>query len=301
MSGHTKHHADTPIDGVSSDSPVEDSSSGAYSEADDIAQHREDIERMLSMFSVAGCSATSLGCILDVGGGGGMHSALLGDRAERVICMDFIDQNARYGGQFIKLLREKMERNGCRIAVDRFEFHAGDAQNLMYRDNLFDTIVSFNALEHIPDPGRALKEMVRVLRPGGLLFVTFDPIWTCDSGSHFYSRVPVPWQHLVSEDDDFAAQIVSAGGTQDEVNEYRSAMNRRRLAEYRDAFAGMAEAVEVLAENEWSGTSNTANIGHENYALCLNHGFSPEELLLRGMAKVLRKRALVQPPVINKT
>jgi SAM-dependent methyltransferase len=43
-----------------------------------------------------------------------------------------------------------------------------DATNLALADAAFDLVYSFHALEHIPDDRAALREMNRVLRPGGL-------------------------------------------------------------------------------------------------------------------------------------
>jgi ubiquinone/menaquinone biosynthesis C-methylase UbiE len=42
-----------------------------------------------------------------------------------------------------------------------------DARALEFADDSFDLIYSFHALEHISGPDQALKEMSRVLRPGG--------------------------------------------------------------------------------------------------------------------------------------
>ncbi len=46
-----------------------------------------------------------------------------------------------------------------------------DARILEFPDNSFDMVFSFHALEHIPEPQRALAEMGRVLRPGGMYLI----------------------------------------------------------------------------------------------------------------------------------
>ena len=47
------------------------------------------------------------------------------------------------------------------------ELKKDDAMSLSFADDSFDFVYSYHALEHFPDPVRALNEMGRVLRPGG--------------------------------------------------------------------------------------------------------------------------------------
>jgi SAM-dependent methyltransferase len=49
----------------------------------------------------------------------------------------------------------------------RVRFDVGDAQSLPYPDASFDQVLSLLALNFVPDPGKALREMRRVTRPGG--------------------------------------------------------------------------------------------------------------------------------------
>ena len=46
-----------------------------------------------------------------------------------------------------------------------------DAKVLPYSDGEFDIVMSNSIIHHIPEPIDSLREMIRVLRPGGLLFV----------------------------------------------------------------------------------------------------------------------------------
>ena len=52
---------------------------------------------------------------------------------------------------------------------DNLVFEVADATALPYADNSFDAVIISNALHIIPDPEKALGEIDRVLRDGGLL------------------------------------------------------------------------------------------------------------------------------------
>jgi SAM-dependent methyltransferase len=52
----------------------------------------------------------------------------------------------------------------------------GDATAMPFPDGAFDRVIAAEVLEHIPADARALAEIARVLRPGGLLAVTV-PAW----------------------------------------------------------------------------------------------------------------------------
>ena len=54
---------------------------------------------------------------------------------------------------------------------DRVQFDRVDGKELPYEDGRFDAVISNSIVHHIPEPRRALAEAVRVVRPGGLLFI----------------------------------------------------------------------------------------------------------------------------------
>jgi ubiquinone/menaquinone biosynthesis C-methylase UbiE len=55
---------------------------------------------------------------------------------------------------------------------------AMDAQALAFEDESFDKLYSFHCIEHIPDLHRAMREMDRVLKPGGRILLVYpaEPI-----------------------------------------------------------------------------------------------------------------------------
>jgi arsenite methyltransferase len=57
--------------------------------------------------------------------------------------------------------------------LPKIKIDTADAQKLPYADASFDVVVSANTLHALPDPAKALAEIVRVLKPGGQLRI-FD-------------------------------------------------------------------------------------------------------------------------------
>lgn len=53
------------------------------------------------------------------------------------------------------------------------DLRTGNALEMPYEDGTFDCVVSLSMLEHLTDPGAAIKEMLRVLKPGGVLGMGF--------------------------------------------------------------------------------------------------------------------------------
>lgn len=45
--------------------------------------------------------------------------------------------------------------------------HSGDACAVPFGDNFFDHVANFHLLEHLPDPRAAIREWLRVVKPGG--------------------------------------------------------------------------------------------------------------------------------------
>jgi SAM-dependent methyltransferase len=49
----------------------------------------------------------------------------------------------------------------------------------------FDVVISQNAFEHIEYPRNSLEIISKCLKPQGVFYTTFGPIWSCDAGSHY--------------------------------------------------------------------------------------------------------------------
>jgi SAM-dependent methyltransferase len=69
-----------------------------------------------------------------------------------------------------------------------------DGSTLPFRDATFDAAVSSNVLEHVSNPLDLVREMARIVRPGGLVFVNFTA-WFSPWGGH----ETAPWHYLGGE------------------------------------------------------------------------------------------------------
>lgn len=70
------------------------------------------------------------------------------------------------------------EANKLKESLDiDVNFQIGDITDIDYPDNCVDAIICSEVLEHIEGDGTALKELIRVLKPGGKLILSF-PAYT---------------------------------------------------------------------------------------------------------------------------
>ena len=70
-------------------------------------------------------------------------------------------------------------------------YSSAAAEALPFRDGAFDLVVCLSTLEHVADVKASLTEMVRVLGPGGALFLYAPSGWACYE-SH-YKVAWLPW------------------------------------------------------------------------------------------------------------
>ncbi|MCI4345587.1 MAG: class I SAM-dependent methyltransferase [Thermoplasmata archaeon] len=119
--------------------------------------------------------------LLDVGIGGGALAMQLHRRGWRVFGLDFTSSLT------------------APDARDEIGFVLGNAARTPYRDSAFDVLVASHVLEHMYNPLAALKEYVRLLRPGGTLVIgvpNFDSFPSRAFGRATYSFLDIP-RHLV--------------------------------------------------------------------------------------------------------
>ena len=122
--------------------------------------HRDFLDLMATRWRLG--EATSLA---DIGCGQGHWSRLLYPYLRAPARLTGVDREPRWVVEAAQNLRHAFPR----IAPERFTFIEGDATRLPFPENSFDVVTCQTVLMHLAHPLDALREMLRVLRPGGLL------------------------------------------------------------------------------------------------------------------------------------
>lgn len=102
--------------------------------------------------------------ILDIGTGPGFYAIILAARGYEVTAVDMSEG-----------MLEQARNNAGELA-GKIRFCKMDAQELSFKDNEFDVIVTRNLTWNLPDPVKAYGEWRRVLRDGGVM-LNIDSNW----------------------------------------------------------------------------------------------------------------------------
>lgn len=111
--------------------------------------------------------------ILNVGAATGRSTELLQPFGE-VKSLEFDGPSCEYCREILKL-----------------DIVQGSVTELPFTDNSFDLVCAFDVIEHVEDDALAVRELMRVCKPGGIVFVTvpaFMSLWSSHDEVNFHYR-----------------------------------------------------------------------------------------------------------------
>jgi ubiquinone/menaquinone biosynthesis C-methylase UbiE len=110
--------------------------------------------------------------VLDAGCGAGRFSIAIAETGSPVVALDI-------SGEQLRIARSKVEEAGMEPPVT--SYLVGDVRALPFPDASFDTTVCYGAVLNylFADAEGALRELVRVTRPGGAVLVSVGSRWGC--------------------------------------------------------------------------------------------------------------------------
>lgn len=153
------------------------------------------------------CSEWKQKTILDLGCGGGFVAEELARRGANVVGVD-------PSGPLLGVAKQHALSNGLSI-----DYRVGTGEQIPAVDASFDVVVCVDVLEHVADLEKVLKEVRRVLKPGGLfLYDTinrtfFSFVWMIVALEWISGRIPRgthDWRKFIRPGD--LAQLLSQTG-----------------------------------------------------------------------------------------
>ena len=215
--------------------------------------------RFLSEFSRWGSGLEGME-VLEVGCGAGIDCLLMGlQPVRRVVGIDLgfpLFEPGEMGERTRRLTRnvlEKLDLGGNigevlgRLPV---RFALSDATRMTFPDDSFDFLWSRSAIEHIIPFEKALSEMARVVRPGGLIYHSTDPYFYL-RGCHKSGLVDIPWAHARLSLEEFRRFVSESEGEAKAVKRCQrlKTLNRFTIGQWRKIIeAGPFEVLEWKEE-----------------------------------------------------
>ena len=132
--------------------------------------------RIARQQSLAGLKLLDFGC-----GYGELARMLLDAGAASVVGVDLNAKAIRAAGE---------------KASDKLEFLVGQPESIPLGDNAVDAATCLDVWEHVMSPEPVLRELLRVVRPGGRILIEFYP-WYSHCSAHLDGWIPIPWCHLL--------------------------------------------------------------------------------------------------------
>lgn len=185
--------------------------------------------------------------LLDVGCGDGANCLQFGlEPIHEVVgidlCLPLNAADAR-GEQARALAREILEG---RPLPKRVRFQEMDATAMSFADATFDLVISRSAMEHIAPTESVLREIARVTKPGGLVYLGIDPFYWV-RGCHKRGLVDIPFAHARMNLDDYARFVEAREDSATAAKRRRrlETLNRFTVQQWRDKIEAMP--CEILA------------------------------------------------------
>lgn len=134
-----------------------------YNAMDNVAVNRLFADEVLSLIETAQPDSTARPTLIDPGTGTALIPIEICSRNQQVQIIA-----ADLATEMLKVAAENLRSAEL---TDRISLELADARQLPCADQSMDGVISNSLIHHLPEPLPILQEMLRVIKPGGFLFL----------------------------------------------------------------------------------------------------------------------------------
>lgn len=175
---------------------------------------------------------------------------------------------------------------------DRVKLVQDNIERSALPDRAFNRVYSWQTFEHINHPAAAFREIARLLRPGGVAYIEYNPFFSID-GAHWLATTDLPWAHARLDDTDFARALdeLMPDHRPEAAAFVRNRINRMSIADLKDHTA--AAGLTTLALLPRTRTEDLLVLNADTLAAVrrLHPRAEPIDLVSRIVRVVLRRDA----------
>jgi ubiquinone/menaquinone biosynthesis C-methylase UbiE len=146
--------------------------------------------------------------VLDLGCGDGILALGLASRTEAAAVLGLDVQPVD-----VAFLAEQAAANGVSEKHPRLTFGVSRELDLGLPNDSVDVVITWSVFEHVADVTGLLREIRRVLVPGGMLFIQIWPLFFSEHGSHLWPWFDESFPHLRLADDVLQAGVHARAGS----------------------------------------------------------------------------------------
>jgi SAM-dependent methyltransferase len=116
-----------------------------------------------------------------------------------------------------------------------------------------DIIICRDVMEHVAEPYNILKSMYEVLKPGGINYIGFSPLYKSPYGSHFSYTANCRWAHLIFSEKTVLNVFKKLYKLPQTINNYQdipgSGLNKLSFFEYLDYLGSFGWHLDIQLKN----------------------------------------------------
>ncbi len=117
----------------------------------------------------------------------------------------------RFGAKEVHGL-DIIDETGKDFPNPKVKYYRASCENMIgVPGEYYDLVYCYATMEHVPRIDLAFSEMLRVARPGGIIYALSSPLWNSRYGHHYKNYLKDPWLHLRYNKDEIVHYCISRG------------------------------------------------------------------------------------------